>query len=179
VAHREAPESDRWYVIRSKPKQEERAASNLRAWGIETFMPQFREPCNAGRSSEPRYRVKPLFPGYLFARFDAWSLYAKVRLTRGVHDIVGLGECATAVDDAVISLVRSRVADDGFVHFDVEPGDLVEIVEGPLASFVGVFDAALAGGERVRLLLTTIGSSMTRVQVPRAFIRKAASPLVA
>lgn len=176
--HGEATESPRWYVIHSKPKQEARAESNLRAWGIETFGPQLRELRPIRRPNDAPYCVTPLFPGYLFARFEAVALYAKVRLTRGVHSVVGFGESATPVDDSVISLIRSRVADDGFVHLDVELGDLVEIVEGPLRSLVGVFENALNGGDRVRVLLTTIACP-ARVQVPKAFIRKAANSFVA
>jgi hypothetical protein len=32
-----------WYVIQTKPKQEDRADLNLRAWKIETFAPTLKE----------------------------------------------------------------------------------------------------------------------------------------
>ena len=168
-----------WYVVRSKRKQEQRAESNLRAWGLETFMPKLRTVSAPAVRAGVRYKVEPLFPGYLFARFDTTREYAKVRLTRGVHSVVGFGECATPVDDAIIALIRSRINDDGLVHeAEPSPGDQVEIVSGPLCSVRGIFERALSGGDRVLILLTTVGSS-ARVQVSRAVIRKARTSLVA
>jgi transcriptional antiterminator RfaH len=178
VPQKEAADSRHWYVIRTKPKQETRAESNLRAWGIETFAPKVRGlrlRVTSGRS----FRIEALFPGYLFARFDATNLYAKVRLTRGVHSVVGFGESATPVEDSTISGIRSRVQEDGLVHLaDVQPGDPVEVVDGPLRSLAGIFDGALSGGDRVRILLTAMACS-ARVNLPKAFIRKTAPCVLA
>lgn len=48
---------------------------------------------------------KPLFPGYIFARFDAATMSHNISYARGVHSIVGVGDRPAPVDDAVISLV--------------------------------------------------------------------------
>lgn len=162
----------RWYVIQAKPKQDTRAESNLIAWGVETFAPKCLEPRRGHLNARSVFRVTPLFPGYLFARFDATALCTKVRLTRGVHRVIGFGECATPLDDVVINAIQERVEIDGLVHLgEAEPGDAVEIVVGPLRSLTGVFDGALTGGNRVRILLSSMACSVT-VNVPRAFIRK-------
>ena len=106
----------RWYVVYTKSKQEERAESNLRAWGVETVLPRLCERRGA------RVLTAPLFPRYLFARFDAGRLLAKVRHTRGVHDVVAFGEQATPVDDSLVAVVRARIAADGFVRIaDLRP----------------------------------------------------------
>jgi transcriptional antiterminator RfaH len=161
-----------WFVVHTKPKQEERADANLRMWGIETLMPKLRELRPARRSGVVRYWVTPLFPGYLFARFDATHLFDKVKLTRGVHSIVGFGEHATPVDESIIRSVRSRIGEDGFVYMaDPRPGDKVEIIGGPLNSFSGVFERSLGARDRVLILLTTLGLG-ARVQVHRAFVRR-------
>lgn len=160
-----------WYVVHTKPKQEGRAEVNLRAWGIETLAPKLREARPARDCRDLLYRVVPLFPGYLFAHFGAAAL-EKVRNTRGVHSIVGFGTCATPVADSVISMVRNRIEDDGFVRLaEPLPGDRVEIIAGPLRSLSGVFERTLPARDRVVILLTTIGST-PRVQLPKAFIRK-------
>jgi transcriptional antiterminator RfaH len=165
-------ESTRWYALQSKPKQEERAEANLRGWGIETLSPKMREfrgSVSGGRSC----RVTPLFPNYLFAHFDAAAMITKVRLTRGVHRVVGFGEYATPIDDEIIASIKARILDDGFVHqTDPQPGDTVEVIEGPLRSLVGVFERHLQGKDRVLILLTTL-SACTRVQVATMSIRKA------
>ena len=166
--------AQRWYAIRSKPKQEVRAESNLQAWGIETFLPRIREWRRRRHASGSAHCTAPLFPGYLFARFDAAQLLGKIRLTRGVHNVVAFGDTATPVEDAILALIRSRVQADGLVHIDEPaPGDLVEIVDGPLRSLVGVFDASSTRGERVRILLATLARP-AHVQVPKAFIRRLA-----
>ncbi len=138
MSEREAADSCRWYVIRTKPKQETRAESNLRAWGIETFAPKALELGRGRARSGRAWRIEALFPGYLFAWFDARNLWRKVRLTRGVHAVVGFGESATPVEDSIISAIRSRIQEDGFVHLaEAQPGDPVEIVGGPLRSLRG------------------------------------------
>nr|AKA59484.1 transcriptional activator RfaH [uncultured bacterium AZ_379] len=163
----------RWYVLQTKPKQEARADSNLRRWGIETFAPKVRE-LDRSRAGETSYRVGPLFPNYLFARFDAAVLLAKIRLTRGIQRVVGLGEFATPIDDDIISLIQSRIGDDGFVRpSELHAGDTVEIVKGPLRSLVGIFERHTSARERVVILLTTLGCQ-ARVVVAKAAIQKAA-----
>lgn len=163
--------SCRWYVVQSKPKQEVRADANLRRWGLDTVTPLIRESRLSHASPQPS-RISPLFPGYLFARFPL-SLLAKVRVTRGVSNVIGFGEYATPVDDGVIELIRSRIDGDGFVRMaEPQPGDAVRITHGPLRSLVGVFEKELQGRDRVQLLLTALGVQ-TRVQLARAHIRKA------
>jgi transcriptional antiterminator RfaH len=168
IATADAP---RWYVVRTKPKQELRAEANLRAEEVEVFAPRIRQPFSHRGSTSCSDRVEPLFPSYIFARFDFVTFYRKIRLTRGVHAIVGLGEAATPIDDATIEALMSRVETDGFVRvYAPRQGDLVDIVGGPLRSLTGVFESGLNGGDRVRILLTMLASS-ARVELPKAFIR--------
>jgi transcriptional antiterminator RfaH len=160
-----------WYVLQTKPRQEVRAESNLRFWGVETLAPMLKERCVVRQSGQAPYRLKPLFPGYIFARFESTRL-AKVRLTRGVHNVVGFGGCATTIEEPVIAFIRNRIADDGFVHIaGPQPGDLVEILDGPLKSLAGIFQQELTGRDRVLILLTSI-QCHARVQVAKALIRK-------
>jgi transcriptional antiterminator RfaH len=162
----------RWYVLQTKPRQEGRAEANLRSWGIETLAPRLCER-RRSRGGEPSYCVAPLFPNYLFARFDAATHAAKVRLTRGVHRLIGFGECATAVDDAIVGLIKSRLGEDGLVRLpELTRGDRIEIVAGPLRSFVGVFERHLSARDRVIVLLTTLGCPM-RVELAGTAIRSA------
>lgn len=172
----QAPDTLRWYVVRTKPKQEARADSNLRFWRVETLAPHLREPRAPTGSAGSRYQITPLFPGYIFARFDVDLLLSKVRRTRGVHDVVGFGAGAAAVDDGVIDLIRSRIGEDGYVHVaEPRPGDTVRIEEGSLRSFVGIFERELRGQDRVVILLTTI-AAQARVEIAKTAIRRIAEP---
>jgi transcriptional antiterminator RfaH len=164
-------DSKRWYAVQTKPKQEARAEANLRRWGVETCLPRLRE-WRLSRAGEKSCHMTPLFPNYLFAHFDATRLAGKVALTRGIQRVVGFGEYATPIDDAVMTVIRSRIADDGLVRpAELRPGEAVEIVQGPLRSLVGVFERHLHARDRVLILLTTIGCA-AHVEVDTAAIRQ-------
>lgn len=165
----------RWYVVQTKARQEARAESNLRRWNIQTLAPRVRE-WRSSAEGTASYRVTPLFPSYLFARFDAEAQAAQIRLTRGVQRVIGFGEYATAVDDAIVRSIQQRIASDGFVRVsEAQPGDVVEIIDGPLRSLTGIFERHTCARDRVVILLTTIGCH-AHVQVARAAIRKTARP---
>src|SRR5690348_17884996 len=104
-----------WYVVQTKPKQETRVEANLEQGGIPTLAPRIRES-RRSRNGTIWCQPAPLFPNYLFACFDAATVLTKVRLTRGVQRVVGFGEYATPVHESIIELIRSRIAEDGFVR---------------------------------------------------------------
>jgi transcriptional antiterminator RfaH len=169
--------SPRWYVVRTKPKQEIRAERNLIEWGLEVLAPKVREVLKGRGSPGATYSTAPLFPCYLFARFDAAALLAKVRLTRGVQAVIGFGDRATPVDDSVIGLILSRIEEDGFVRIEEpRPGDPVTIVDGPLRMLSGVFHQR-RGHDRAVILLAMVGACVP-VNLPMASLRKA-GPMVA
>jgi transcriptional antiterminator RfaH len=162
--------SPEWYVVRAKAKQEARAETNLRSWGLETFVPRVREyRQGTGRAGET---VALLFPSYMFARFTALELLGKVRMTRGVHSVVGFGECATPVESSLIELIKSRVDDHGLVRLsEPAPGDRVKIVAGPMVRMEAIFERHSAHG-RVVVLLAHVLSGV-RVEMARSAIHKA------
>lgn len=148
-----------WYALRTKPSQEKRAADNLKAWNVESFIPWL----PAVRSRLPR----PLFPGYVFGRFSQ-NLTAKVQFTRGVLYVVSFGGVPAAISDEIIGIMRSRTAEDGMVMRDasLRPGDEVVIRSGPLRELVGIFERELPRRERVQILLTAIAYN-ARVEISR------------
>src|SRR5882724_11378863 len=87
-----------WYAVYTKAKDEERAENNLMAWGVETFAPKIQERQYNQFTNMPRYVTKPLFPRYIFARFDAATLLREVYYTRGVHSVVSLDYNPVIVD---------------------------------------------------------------------------------
>lgn len=160
-----------WYTLRTKPRQEARAAINLKQLGIETLAPTVREPHARRRGDAALMLVVPLFPGYLFARFTL-SQHTAVRHTRGVHDIVSFGDGGTPVDDSIIAMIQRRVGPEGFVRLDTPgPGDAVELVGGPFHSLHGIFERTLHAHDRVIVLLSGLGAA-ARIQYSAAFVRK-------
>lgn len=164
-----------WYVVHTNPRQEDRAECNLRAWGVETFNPKLKEYQYRPYNAESIYVVKPLFPSYIFARFDVEYMYHKVRYTRGVHTVISHGQFPTVVDDELVELIRSRVGEDGLIRIgdDLSPGDEVVIKDGPFRALTGIFERRMKGSDRVVILLKTI-SYQAHIVIGEQMLKKAA-----
>jgi transcriptional antiterminator RfaH len=162
-----------WYAIFTNPRQEERANSNLLSWGVETFSPRWKECRRNQFTGVPTYFTKPLFPRYIFARFNVDHLLQKVWFTRGVKSVVTFNDSPARIDDSLIDLIKSRVNEDGFVKLgeDFSQGDKVLIKAGPLKSIVGIFERDLKDSDRVTILLANI-SFQGRVTVEKSMVAK-------
>jgi|SRR5215471_3794065 len=168
-----AEENRSWFLIHTNPRQEDRTVSNLRAWNVETFAPQIREWSYNKFTGIRTSAVKPLFSRYVFARFDLYRHYHKVRYSRGVHDVVSFGDAPQQVDDAIVELIRARTGKDGFVMIgpDFNAGDAIVVVGGALKNLTGVFERDMKDSERVVVLLDAI-SFHARLEIDRNLIRK-------
>jgi len=162
-----------WYVIYTKPQQESRAESNLRAWNIETFAPKTRKPRYNEFTGRPIYVTKPFFPRYIFARFNADAMLHKVCFVRGVQNVVGFGAGPVPIDEEIIKLIKARVVDDGFVQIgqSLAPGDQVAVDSGPVRDLIGIFEREVSAGERVQILLTA-AKYHCHLSVQRGLVRK-------
>lgn len=161
-----------WYVVHTRPKQEDRTSSNLSTWGIETLTPKLRVNKFNEFSGKLTQLVKPLFPGYIFSRFRYNEQYHRVRYTRGVHSLVRFNDQAIPVDDEIIELVRLQIGRDGFVKtMELKPGDEVVINNGRFKDFYGVFERGMPDSDRVRILLNTV-TFQTHIVVDRALVSK-------
>lgn len=149
-----------WYAIQSKPKQEERVEKNLRAWKIDTLLPKLVLLGRSGNGSCAR--IGAMFPGYLFARFDACDMLAKIRYTRGVSKILGTGDGPTPVGVSVIEAISARMDPSGLVRLtsSLRPGDPVRVIGGPFKDFLGVFEQSATAAQRVTLLLSTLNAQV-------------------
>lgn len=150
-----------WYALRTRPRQEERAVQNLRAWNVETMLAKLREP---GKNGKPQV----LFPGYIFARFDVHQMLHKISFTRGVLYVVAFGGKPAAIgDDIIAAMTEHALIARPREHLPIlKPGDLVVVTAGPLRTFMGVFKKNLPGPARVEILLNTVAYS-ARVQLSR------------
>jgi transcriptional antiterminator RfaH len=163
----------RWYVVRTHPKQEERADSNLRAWGVETLNPKLRARRLNAFTGVPTVMARALFPRYIFAKFNAREQLAKISFTRGVNYVVSFGGQPVSVDEDIIQILKDRIDETGFVRLgeDLKQGDRVVIKAGPLREFEGIFERKLKDNERITLLLSTI-SYQGRLVINRDLIER-------
>jgi transcriptional antiterminator RfaH len=169
--------SPSWYVIHTKPKQEQRAYVNLSAWGVESFSPVVKEPVYNERTLKTTYVKKALFPQYLFARFDASKLLHKIRFTRGVRNVVRFGGSPVPLDDEVIEYLKSRVDKDSKVKplEELKPGDKVVIKHGPLKDLVGIFELNISARDRVSVLLEAV-NYQGHILIERELVKKDKRP---
>ena len=162
-----------WYVIRTRVKQEDRADFNLRSLDIETFSPKVRERRFSYYIDQPQYSYKPLFPGYIFARFEAEKMLSKVCFTRGVRSVVNFGNGPVRVEDEVVDFLKSYAGRDGIVRLDegLSSGDKVLIENGPFKNLAGIFERDVKATNRVVILLSAVGYQ-GRVELEKDFVRK-------
>jgi len=163
-----------WYVVHTRPKQEDRADSNLKVLGVPIFNPKIREPRYNQFAVIPTYVAKPLFPRYIFAQFKVDDLYHKVRFTRGVYNVVSFGGGPTPIEEGIIALIQSHMKEDGFVRIDeeIKPGDRVVVKDGPLKNFAGIFEREMKDTDRIKILLETV-SYQAHVEIQRDMVKKA------
>jgi transcriptional antiterminator RfaH len=161
----------KWYAIRTKPQEEDRAEINLRTWHVQTFAPKFKELRTSGYGD--RYVSKPLFSSYIFARFNADKQLHNINYTRGVQNVVSFGGRPISIDDNVIVLLRATVDVDGCIGKDkeLEPGDRVRINSGPFKSLVGIFKRRTKDKDRVKILLDAM-NYQSHLLIDRAIVEK-------
>jgi transcriptional antiterminator RfaH len=146
-----------WYVIRTKPHQEKRAEFHLRQLSVETFLPLLRHRKTIRRQEETV--IEPLFPRYLFGRFDIHSQYRAVSFARGVMNVVEFGSTPAEVSESLIEAIKERL-ENGYITpttNQFHQGQIVYINGGPLAGLEAVFLLDMKQQHRVLLLLRTLG----------------------
>ena len=160
-----------WYAIYTKPRTEETVSESLRRAGIQVYTPKLR----IKKYIRNKYRemIEPLFPCYLFAKFEPNRYLWMITYTRGVKKVVGAKDAPWPVSEEVIDLIRCH-EEDGFVRLtceDIREGDAVKVVDGPLSGIKGIFKSVIKGTERVILLLNAL-EYQARAIVERASLIK-------
>ena len=149
--------------------------SSLERLGVKTFCPRLKQTKLIRRRRQEV--IRPLFPGYLFARFDVETRYRAVNYAAGVQRVVAWGGEPAIVDDSLIVSIRSRMQ-NGYVTIPpatFTPGQVVRILEGPLRGLDAVFDRELSGEQRVVLLLQAL-SYKARVVIDRDYVEQTHRP---
>jgi transcriptional antiterminator RfaH len=154
-----------WFVVNTKPRKESQVESILTQAGFEVYSPRISR----------QDKLSPLFPGYAFVLFDFPRQFRLIRYTRGVKSVLGVRERPVPVPGALIREIRDRERDGVVVLQDTRPspevGDEIEVSEGPLKGFRGVFVKELKDRERVAILLSYV-SYQAQLLIPRSRLRK-------
>lgn len=148
------PVTSAWLLVRSKPRQEAVALTNLARQGYESYLPLFATEKLVRRKST--LVQEPMFARYLFVRLDtsgngqSWS---PIRSTVGVSELVCFGNRHARVDDALIATLREReIAQQGTPTTLFAHGDSVRITEGAFAGLDAIYQMNDAEGRAMVLL---------------------------
>ena len=144
----------KWYLIKTKAKQEKIAIKNLENQKYTTYCPKV--------TINNKFVV--LFPGYVFIHLDKneenWS---PIRSTKGVLNFVRFGLNFAQVPDNVIEFIKSNqlITKEKLENLNnFKPGDKVQITDGVFKNCVAIFKS-FKPQERVILLMRILGQDQT------------------
>lgn len=158
-----------WYLLYTKPKKEDIVSERLRGINMEVYNPKLLK--KQKRNGQTKEQALPLFPCYIFVKFDVAEHSRLIKFTPGVKRVLSFDGSPCPVPEEIIATIQSREK-EGTVNVlsSFQEGDAVVIKDGPLKDFVGIFQKELSGNERVIVLLNTL--STQRIVLDRNLIEK-------
>ena len=151
-----------WYVVYTYSGYENKVMDNLKKTmenhNLQDVILDIKVPMEETietKNGKNRHVSRKMFPGYVMVKMfltdDSWYI---VRNTRGVTGFVGPSSKPVPLTDAE---VRTMGIENVKVSIDVEVGDNVMIVSGPLESFVGVVEEINTEKQKVKVLVSMFG----------------------
>ena len=154
-----------WYAVNTKPHCESQVEVFLSSLGFDVFFPRIKQMKLIRRKREKR--ISPLFPNYIFVRFDVEANLRAVKYARGVRRIVTFGSVPAIVSEDLIEGIRCRLLQDAWdtTIQKFRPGQIVRIQDGPLFGLEAIFEREMSESQRAVLLLHAL-AYQARVIVP-------------
>ena len=147
-----------WFALQVRSRREGPIATHLQGQGFECFLPLYK---STRRWSDRIKEVEqPLFPGYLFCRFDLHNR-GPLLMTPGVQQIVGIGRTPMPVAECEINSIRQALA-SGLPSQPwpyLELGQRVRVNHGSLTDLEGIL-INFKGSNRVVLSVTLLQRSV-------------------
>jgi transcription antitermination factor NusG len=165
-----------WFALQTRSRWEATTAGLLRGKGLETLLPTY----TTKRKWSDRFKVveSPLFPGYVFCRFDVHNRLP-VLITPGVISVVGRGKTPIAVDDAEILSIQAAIGSG--IHMEpwpyVEIGERVRVKDDVLDGMEGIL-TSFKGSHRVVISVALLRRSVA-LEIDRSRIIPLESPRTA
>ena len=153
-----------WYLIRTRPRSEYKAAAGLERSGYEYYFPKVRTP-----KPRPGHDDTPLFPGYLFVRYhrNGNGLPPLNRIS-GLIGWVDFDGAVPEVPDEIIEELSQRIDainNHGGHWRRFKPGETVQVTSGRMNNLAKVLEEPESPQSRVQVLLNFMGR-MVRARVP-------------
>jgi transcription antitermination factor NusG len=161
------PQPFSWFALHVRTRYEARVASFLGGKGYELFLPL--HTCRKRWSDRIKSVETPLFPGYLFCRFDPQDRLPILK-TPGVIQIAGYNRAPVPVEESEILALQALIA-SGLPNQPwpfLGAGDRVRIDAGPLRGHEGVL-VEFKGSHRLVLSITLLHRAVA-VEIDSALV---------
>jgi len=156
-----------WFALQVRTRRESGVANYLFGQGYESFLPLYH--CRKRWSDRVKEVQTPLFPGYLFCRFDPQDRLPVMKVP-GVMQIVGANRVPLPVDEVEIralqTLVASGIANQPWPFLQL--GERVRIESGSLCGLEGIL-LDFKGTHRLVLSVTLLQRSVS-VEIDSAWV---------
>ena len=147
-----------WYALQVRSRKEGYIASQIQGQGFECLLPTYKSIRKW--SDRVKELEQPLFPGYLFCRFD-FQNRRPIVTTPGVLQVVGFGKTASPVADEEIRALQLAVSSDmpkqPWPYLEI--GQRVQVIYGNLTGLEGIL-VNVKGNHRVVLSVTLLQRSV-------------------
>ena len=159
-----------WYLIHSKPREEELAKEHLERQSYQVYLPKiFGRKRQSGRTIRV---IQPMFPRYLFINLsDETDDWGPIRSTIGVSTLVRFGMEPAKVPENLIIKLKESENTSGYHELPEKTlsiGDEVIIAEGPFEGYVATLFSKNSD-ERVVVLLK-IAENYLKLQLKQSLI---------
>lgn len=149
-----------WYVLRTQPKAEYIAASELQRDGLEVYLPLVEGP-----HKRTGHVDAPLFPGYLFMRCDlAGDGWPTFRPAHRISGWIKFGDEIPTIPDEFITELSRRIElvnQKGGLWRPFRVGERVRIASKSMETLAEVVEQSKSPHARVRVLLHFMGRLVT------------------
>ena len=161
-----------WYILSIKPKHEQIVIKNLDILGVKSYLPLYKKKKKIKK--EKTDVIVPLFPGYLFCKFQFEEHYQKIRYTRGVKKVLGNKQSLWIIHEEKIEDIKKR-EEDGLVILKkveekFERGMPIVVDEGDFDGWDGIFFEDLPDEKRAVILLTNVNFT-TKLTLPKKYLK--------
>ena len=155
-------EEAKWYVVHTYSGYENKVKEDLETTvenrHLEDLILEVKYPTEDVveiKDSKRKTTQRKVYPGYVMVKMvmndDTWYV---VRNTRGVTGFVGPGSKPVALtDEEVTAMGVERIP----IELDIEVGESVRVVSGPLENFIGTVEALDVERQKVKLTVSMFG----------------------
>ena len=155
--------SKEWFILQFKPNSHHLATKNLNRQGFETFLPLV--DITKRKASRFTNTTQPLFPGYMFIRFDkAESEWHKINSTYGVSRLITFNSILKSIPTIFVDHLMKRydLSRKLLPIQKLKKGDQVTVLTGPFANFIATVEKC-ESEQRIWVLMDLMGRK-TKIQ---------------